>query len=564
MRVVRADLIARGLLQVSKVVCMTKENGEAAHVSVRRIENQLYFIAGSKNVHLLFRTREDLELYRDGRFAVARLVGEAWLRQLESLQPPRLTELLEVVEGAGLTMIFEILCPGYQHVVDLSHLSRPQLRFLAFTAQYSQARQGEADSLVAFAPHLSLEFARYVGLETAEYATISAAQTEERMALVRRGEGYEGEVLYFLDQNSHTIGLLKKKTSWYVVLRAIREKVSHVHSTYKKNPRGWDKETNNRFLAKMNKRLEEIQSWLCLTDFQLQTWKMLGKNFQNWLVDGMKKDTLDNIDKYSVRGNFPQLWKSFMSEKDISGGPNTTEDSSKEVEMANVSFDNVLEDPRASSPYVIVTEEALSVRPQIGLFILRNVDLMGRNLKKVLGAQHKTHGKVCQDRKVASIGFHDLEKIKSPRLVYTTCQEEREITPLGDTQSSSIRVLLQGGSPQSQLGKYKHLVEHLDSFPVILNGETAISLPPLINCEETKISEDTEHILVEVTSDQNEETLKSVVNALILQFYHMGIRLDTTEKSVQIERVKIVLPASDSGSTTPILFPESLPNFNKK
>ena len=551
------------LHQVSQVVCMTKENGEAAHVSIRRIEDQLYFIAGSKNVHLLFRDRADLELYSDGRFSVARMVGEAWLRQMESLQSSLLTELVEVVVEAGLTLIFEILCPGYQHVVDLSHLARPQLKFLSFTGQYSQASQGEPTSLVAFAPHLSLEFARYVGLDTAHYETITAAQAEERMALVRRGEGYEGEVLYFLDQHSNTIGLLKKKTSWYVVLRAIREKVSHVHSTYKRNPGGWNSETNNRFLAKMNKRLDEIQSWLSLTDFQLQTWKMLGKNFQNWLVAEMVKDKLYNIDKYSVRGNFPQLWKSFMTEGEISGLSNT-EDCSKQVEVAEVSFDNVLEDPRASSPYVVVTEEVLAVRPQIGLFIVRNVDLMGRNLKKVLAAQHKTHGKVCQDRKLASIGFHDLEKIKSPRLVFTTCQQEREITPLGETESSAIRCLLQGGQTRAEatVGKYKHLLDHLDSFPVILNGETVISLPPLVNCEDTKISEDTEHILVEVTSDQTEDTLTRVVNALILQFYHMGIRLNTTQKSVQIERVKIVLPGTDS--PTQILFPESLPNFNNK
>ena len=548
---------------VSQVVCMTKENGEAAHVSIRRIEDSLYYVAGSKNVHLLFRNRADLELYTEGRFSVARMVGEAWLRQVERLQASRLAELVEAVEDAGLTMIFEILCPAYQHVVDLSHLAQPQLKFLAFTRQYSPARQGETTSLVAFAPHHSLEFARHVGLDTAQYETVSASQVEERMALVRRGEGYEGEVLYFLDQHGNTIGLLKKKTSWYVVLRAIREKASHVHSTFKKNPGGWNNETNNRFLAKMNKRLDEIQSWLSLTDFQLQTWKMLGRNFQNWLVAGMVRE---NVDKYSVRGNFPQLWKSFMTEKEIPGRPNTAEDCSEEVKATEVSFDNVLEEPRASSPYVVVTEEVLAVRPHIGLFILRNVDLMGRNLKKVLAAQNKTHGKVCQERKLASIGFHDLEKIKSPRLVFSTCRQERRITPLGLTESSPISDLLQGGESQSPslvaVGKYKHLLEQLDSLPVILNGETVISLPPLINCEETKISEDTEHILVEVTSDQSEDTLTSVVNALILQFYHMAIRLDSTEKSVQIEQVKIVLPGKDS--STQILFPKNLPNFNKK
>ena len=34
------------------------------------------------------------------------------------------------------------------------------------------------------------------------------------------------------------IGLLKKKTAWYVVCRAIREKAAHALGDFKKNPAG--------------------------------------------------------------------------------------------------------------------------------------------------------------------------------------------------------------------------------------------------------------------------------------------------------------------------------------
>ena len=547
-------------MQVSKVVCMVKENGEAAHVSVRKIQDEFYYIAGSKNVHLLFRSRADLDKYSDGRFSVARMVGEAWLRQVESLQSERLTDLLSLLQQARLTMIFEILCPTYQHVVDLSHLERPQLKFLSFTSQYCSASEGEDSSLVAFPPDLSLEFAREVGLDTANYDNIAAGEAEERMARVRGGEGYEGEVLYFLDRDSNTVGLLKKKTSWYVVLRAIREKVSHVFSTYKKNPGGWSSQTNNLLLAKMMKRLEEIQRWLNLSDAQLISWKMEGKNFQNWLVASMMKEKSGDLDKFSVRGNFPQLWKSFVTDRHEVFGPKLLNDATnKDVTEDAVTFDNVLEEPRASSPYVVVTEEVLSIRPQIGLFIVRNVDLMGKNIKKVLTAQQKTHGKVCSDRKLASIGFHDLDKIKSPRLVYTTCQGSKEMTVLGTSRTNQIsRIMEEEDLPQ--IRKYKHLVNNNCSFPVILNGEIVLSLPPLINCDQTKITDETEHILVEVTTDQNEDTLNKVVNALILQFYHMGIRMNCPKKSVHLEKVKLVTPTS----TTETHFPMRLPDFNSK
>ena len=53
---------------------MTKENGEAGHVSVRQIEDKFYFVAGSKNVHCLFRTFADLDLYTDSRFGMENFI----------------------------------------------------------------------------------------------------------------------------------------------------------------------------------------------------------------------------------------------------------------------------------------------------------------------------------------------------------------------------------------------------------------------------------------------------------------------------------------------------------
>ena len=59
---------------------------------------------------------------------------------------------------------------------------------------------------------------------------------DERMKTIRQGYCYEGEVLYFLDSESTVIGLLKKKTIWYIVCRAIREKLRaacHVSGIFK-------------------------------------------------------------------------------------------------------------------------------------------------------------------------------------------------------------------------------------------------------------------------------------------------------------------------------------------
>ena len=68
-------------------------------------------------------------------------------------------------------------------------------------------------------------FALFVGLPSIEYEVVAMDELDERMKKIRQGYGYEGEVLYFLDSDSNVIGLLKKKTIWYILCRATREKL---------------------------------------------------------------------------------------------------------------------------------------------------------------------------------------------------------------------------------------------------------------------------------------------------------------------------------------------------
>ena len=78
--------------EVTRVVAMIKENGEAGHVSVRVIGDQFYFIAGSKNVHLVFRTAQDLELYTDSRYRNFKLHALYFIFHFPDLRLPRLLE----------------------------------------------------------------------------------------------------------------------------------------------------------------------------------------------------------------------------------------------------------------------------------------------------------------------------------------------------------------------------------------------------------------------------------------------------------------------------------------
>ena len=75
--------------EATAVVETSKENGEAAHLSVLEITDDLpapvvLYVCGSKNVHLVAASQKDLTKYAEQRFSVARNVAQTALRLLSS------------------------------------------------------------------------------------------------------------------------------------------------------------------------------------------------------------------------------------------------------------------------------------------------------------------------------------------------------------------------------------------------------------------------------------------------------------------------------------------------
>ena len=280
--------------------------------------------------------------------------------------------------------------------------------------------------------------------------------------------------------------------------------LSFFKSYFRKNPGGWSSSLNSSHLAKLNKRLDEIQRWLSLSDKDTMVWKMQGRAFQTWLLTKLVSSRPGDIDKLSVRGNFPQLWKLASLETKSNSG----ESSAMELEEtdAAVRAGNFLEDPRGSSPFVEICDD--SGTPYIGAFILRDVDLLGKNLKRLTGAQQKTHKKLCDNKKLADISFYDLDKLKSKKLTF-------RIT---------------------------------DNQPGLCSAE--------LSQEDAAVTESSENILVVIQSNKTEQMLTTVFKALIQQIFHLAIRLNCVEKSVHVEKVKI----SHTNNLVKF-FPESLPEI---
>ena len=108
-----------------------------------------------------------------------------------------------------------------------------------------------------------------------------------------------------MDSKANVIGLLKKKTSWYVICRAIREKASTAIAALKKNPSESPKSRSKKTEA----RIHQIQSWIGFSDAYANAWVKLGSGYIAWIMNAVKEKKVT-----SERGKFPQQWKQYLSE----------------------------------------------------------------------------------------------------------------------------------------------------------------------------------------------------------------------------------------------------------
>ncbi|KAH9503003.1 hypothetical protein Btru_072591 [Bulinus truncatus] len=291
-----------------KIVATRKANGEAAHLSCIQIDGQYLICAGSKNVHMLIRNRGDIALYRGDRYRIANEVSHAILDLLDEMETPRKEKLLNFLVATRFTAVFEILSPDHQHVENLSYLKKPVVQFITWTSTELEPMPDQM--LCTVPPHIGIELARAFGLTTIDYEVIDNSDVINRMIKIRQGYQYEGEVLYFLADDFSVIGLLKKKTVWYILCRAIREKVRTSCAALLKSKSTFSKEKS---ISQVKKRLDEIQKWLRLSDQTVQKWKDLGTGFLSYCIQQLESG---NCQMNDIADRFPVLWKTYLEVHD--------------------------------------------------------------------------------------------------------------------------------------------------------------------------------------------------------------------------------------------------------
>jgi phenylalanyl-tRNA synthetase beta chain len=183
--------------------------------------------------------------------------------------------------------------------------------------------------------------------------------------------------------------------------------------------------------------------------------------------------------------------------------------------------------------------EEQSLRPHIAAAVVRNVHLDHALVKMIMNLQEDLHWALGRDRKLASIGFYDLDRIASAdgaTIDYLAVDPDAiRFVPLGFPPGSP------GLTPRQILERHKtglayaHLLSGFSRYPLLRDGRgTVLSMPPIINSEDTRVVLGTTGLFIDVTGLARrtvDRTLAVIVTSLA-----------ETMPGVQIERVVIENP----------------------
>ncbi|HEY4235436.1 MAG TPA: phenylalanine--tRNA ligase subunit beta [Lacipirellulaceae bacterium] len=190
-------------------------------------------------------------------------------------------------------------------------------------------------------------------------------------------------------------------------------------------------------------------------------------------------------------------------------------------------------------------EDKTSYRPFIACAVMTLPPVDETSLIAIMKLQENLHWGVGRDRKLASIGVYDLATITGP-ITYRTMDPDKEpFVPLGmPGKKMSGRQILES-HPKGMA--YAELLADHKRYPVLLDSKNLVlSMPPIINSDETKLKKGTTRVFIDVTGISQAAVTKSL-DTLVCSMAEIGGTIETVA----------IADAAGNKRTTPDLTPRS-------
>jgi phenylalanyl-tRNA synthetase beta chain len=187
-----------------------------------------------------------------------------------------------------------------------------------------------------------------------------------------------------------------------------------------------------------------------------------------------------------------------------------------------------------------------SYRPFIACAVMTLPPVDEASLVAIMKLQENLHWGVGRDRKLASIGVYDLATI-APPITYRTLDPDREpFVPLGmPGKKMSGRQILES-HPKGMA--YAELLANHKRYPALIDSKgQVLSMPPIINSEETKLKQGTTRVFIDVTGISQAAVTKSL-DTLVCSLCEIGGKTESVS-ILDAEQTKRVTPDLDPRST---------------
>ena len=166
----------------------------------------------------------------------------------------------------------------------------------------------------------------------------------------------------------------------------------------------------------------------------------------------------------------------------------------------------------------VIDPSVKGIREHVAAAVVKGLPMGEEGLASLMQMQEKLHMTHSRNRKLASIGIYDLEKIRFP-LEYTTVRGDYKFVPLGYRREMAISEMLR----EHPKGKeYAHLLDGTDLYPIWLDADgRVLSLPPIINSAETAVTPDTKDVFIDVTG-LSQRAVRQALHMMVAQLADNG------------------------------------------
>lgn len=193
-----------------------------------------------------------------------------------------------------------------------------------------------------------------------------------------------------------------------------------------------------------------------------------------------------------------------------------------------------------SSVEIRVDPSVSSVRPHVVCAVARGVTIDERSIKSLIDLQEDLHWGVGRDRRKASIGIHDLSRVRAP-FRYTL--GEVPFVPLDFSEPMTPAEIL---SVHPKGKAYAHIVG--ERHPLILDAhDNVLSFPPIINGEITRVTENTTDLFIEVTG-LDAKAMQDCLHIIVAALCDRGATIETVQVVYQDANETLSTPNMDSST----------------